>query len=234
MRSGRTSPDSDAGDRVDPRTDDWLWEEIDWSKGREQVGPESVPSPEAAGRARGSSTVDSIPAADSTGGRQTAVEVGRHALIRRRRLAALAALGLLFAAALVVPLVVFEGGQNAAEQTTPLTTVPPRSTARERPATTTAPQSTAPTAPKAKPLRLALPEGGAIRRGDRGSAVVTLQKALAALGFATGEPDGVFGQVTEAAVIDFQRSNNLPPDGVVGADTARLLNSALVKRGVTQ
>jgi hypothetical protein len=233
MWSGRTPPDSDAGGPVDPKTDDWLGEEIDWSAEREQGSSESARPPEAAGRTRGA-TVDAIPAVDSTGGREASVEDGRHALIRRRRLAALAALGLVFAAALVVPLVVYEGGQNAAEQTTPLTTAPPPSTTRERPATTTAPQSTAPTAPTAKPLRLTLPEGAAIRRGDRGSVVVTLQKALAALGFAAGEPDGVFGQVTEAAVIDFQRSNNLPPDGIVGADTARLLNSALVKRGVTR
>jgi peptidoglycan hydrolase-like protein with peptidoglycan-binding domain len=56
---------------------------------------------------------------------------------------------------------------------------------------------------------------------------------LAALKFATGTPDGVFGVTTEAAVVDFQRSNNLPPDGIVGIDTVRLLNTALAAKGVT-
>jgi peptidoglycan hydrolase-like protein with peptidoglycan-binding domain len=80
------------------------------------------------------------------------------------------------------------------------------------------------------PLRVALPASGTLRRGDHGSAVETLQKALVALGFAPGRPDGVFGANTEAAVVDFQRSNGLQPDGIVGKETARTLNAGLTNR----
>ena len=82
-------------------------------------------------------------------------------------------------------------------------------------------------------MRVALTQGQALRRGDRGVTVENLQKGLQALKFATGTPDGVFGATTEAAVVDFQQSNNLSPDGIVGADTVRLLNTALAVRAVT-
>ncbi len=146
-------------------------------------------------------------------------------------------LGVLFIVALVVPLVVFSGGgENAAEPTpAPATTLqsattPLRTTTQERSATTT----TAPTTTQPASLRVTLADGEALNRGDRGSAVVQLQKGLAALGFAAGEPDGVFGATTEAAVVDFQESNNLTPDGVVGTDTVRLLNAALAEKGVSR
>jgi N-acetylmuramoyl-L-alanine amidase len=145
-------------------------------------------------------------------------------------------LGVLFVVALVIPLVVFSGGgENAAEPTpAPVTTLQtaataPRTTTRERSATTTTSRTTT----EAATLRVTLPEGAALSRGDRGTAVVQLQKGLAALGFAVGQPDGVFGATTEAAVVDFQQSNNLSPDGVVGTDTVRLLNAALTKKGAT-
>jgi murein L,D-transpeptidase YcbB/YkuD len=158
------------------------------------------------------------------------------ALIRRRRIAALAVLGALFILALVIPLVVFSGGGgNNAEQTTPLTTAAQTTTAaqqtttREQPTTTTTPTTT----PDSAPLEVTLPDGEALRRGDRGSEVEDLQKGLAALGFSPGEPDGVFGANTEAAVIDFQQSNDLDPDGVVGTDTVRLLNAALAEKSAS-
>ena len=156
-------------------------------------------------------------------------------MIRHRRIAAFAVLGLLFILALVISLVVFGGGgASVAEQTTPLTsaertTTAPRTTTRA--STTTA--STV-TTPNETALRVALTQGQALRRGDRGVTVENLQKGLQALKFATGTPDGVFGATTEAAVVDFQQSNNLSPDGIVGADTVRLLNAALAVRAVTE
>ena len=39
------------------------------------------------------------------------------------------------------------------------------------------------------------------------------------LGFYQGEIDGIFGTRTQAAVIEFQRNNNLSPDGIVGQNT---------------
>jgi peptidoglycan hydrolase-like protein with peptidoglycan-binding domain len=49
-----------------------------------------------------------------------------------------------------------------------------------------------------------------VKRGDRGSAVRSIQQELAILA------DGVFGAQTERAVKGFQRRHNLVPDGIVG------------------
>jgi lipoprotein-anchoring transpeptidase ErfK/SrfK len=59
-----------------------------------------------------------------------------------------------------------------------------------------------------------------LRVGSRGSAVVTLQQRLAALGyFDVGTADGVFGQNTYHAVIAFQKVQGLTRDGIVGQAT---------------
>ena len=134
--------------------------------------------------------------------------------------------------AVVIPLVVFGGGGNSAEQTTTAATTAPATTnapttTQARPTTTAA--TTTPTTPSAA-LRVTLPAGTTLKRGDRGAAVTQLQKGLVALGFSAGQPDGAFGATTEAAVIDFQQSNDLPPDGLVGTDTVRLLNAALARK----
>lgn len=54
-----------------------------------------------------------------------------------------------------------------------------------------------------------------------GADVSTLQGALNALGFACGEPDGIFGAFTERAVREFQLNTGYPADGIVGSDTVR-------------
>jgi putative peptidoglycan binding protein len=212
-----------------PPDDDWHLDDVEWFD--ESSRPARDADDARAGTAGPSRAGDR-----DTGGRPPTL-TGQSAAIRRRRIAALAVLGALFIVALVIPLVVFSGGgENAAQPTpapatTPLTAATaPRTTTQERSATTTTSQTTT----QAAPLRVTLPAGAALSRGDRGSAVVQLQKGLAALGFAAGEPDGVFGATTEAAVVDFQQSNNLTPDGVVGTDTVRLLNAALTKKGATE
>jgi hypothetical protein len=63
-----------------------------------------------------------------------------------------------------------------------------------------------------------------LKRGSRGEAVKSLQRGLAAAGFAV-DIDGVFGQGTEAAVKEFQRRKGLTPDGVVGPKTLEALGS---------
>lgn len=58
-----------------------------------------------------------------------------------------------------------------------------------------------------------------------GRDVRTLQTAVSVLGFACGEPDGIFGAFTERAVRELQRNAGLPSDGIVGAETVRVLRS---------
>ncbi len=53
-----------------------------------------------------------------------------------------------------------------------------------------------------------------------GHDVAQLQQALNALGFACGEPDGIFGTFTEHAVREFQRNAGLPSDGILGPGTS--------------
>ena len=58
-----------------------------------------------------------------------------------------------------------------------------------------------------------------LRLGSRGSAVVDLQRRLAAAGFSAGTADGIFGSRTDGAVRSFQRARGLGIDGVVGPQT---------------
>lgn len=57
----------------------------------------------------------------------------------------------------------------------------------------------------------------------RGAAVVAVQRALQQRGYAPGAVDGVFGSKTEAAVYNFQATEGVATDGVVGPETAGLL-----------
>ncbi len=61
----------------------------------------------------------------------------------------------------------------------------------------------------------------------RGDDVAELQQRLSALGFDTGRVDGIFGDLTSAALGEFQRNAGLPVDGIAGATTA----SALLRFG---
>lgn len=52
-----------------------------------------------------------------------------------------------------------------------------------------------------------------------GHDVLELQQALGALGFSTGDEDGIFGAYTEDALRKFQLNLGLPSDGIAGAYT---------------
>lgn len=62
-----------------------------------------------------------------------------------------------------------------------------------------------------------------LRVGDRGAEVRRLQEQLLAVGFNPGALDGEFGTATEQAVMSFQLSLGLLPDGVVGPRTQSAL-----------
>lgn len=57
----------------------------------------------------------------------------------------------------------------------------------------------------------------------QGPQVTAIQNALKTAGFEPGVIDGTFGPHTSAAVLAFQLSNQLQPDGEVGPDTAAKL-----------
>ncbi len=65
---------------------------------------------------------------------------------------------------------------------------------------------------------------GLLRVGSQGSAVTTLQTQLLRHGASPGPIDGDFGPATKAAVIRFQRSHGLDPDGIVGPQTQAALS----------
>jgi len=60
---------------------------------------------------------------------------------------------------------------------------------------------------------------GTLRHGSRSEAVRQMQQDLKDLGYYTGSITGNFGTLTEAAVMKFQRANNLSADGIAGAKT---------------
>jgi peptidoglycan hydrolase-like protein with peptidoglycan-binding domain len=62
-----------------------------------------------------------------------------------------------------------------------------------------------------------------LKRGNSGTAVTRLQKALTNYGYYNGPITGYFGKLTESAVIKFQRANGLVADGIVGQRTKAAL-----------
>ncbi len=62
-----------------------------------------------------------------------------------------------------------------------------------------------------------------MRKGDTGSDVKKLQRALEIMGAYSSSIDGTFGDLTEEAVIAFQKDNRLTVDGVAGNDTIKAL-----------
>jgi uncharacterized protein (TIGR02594 family) len=67
-----------------------------------------------------------------------------------------------------------------------------------------------------------------LKRGVTGDDVKAVQTRLHALGFEDVIPDGDFGEVTEAAVRNFQTARNINPDGEVGDLTLAELNKTAV------
>ena len=64
--------------------------------------------------------------------------------------------------------------------------------------------------------------------GDVSEEVRDLQSRLNRLGYALAE-DGIFGKLTQAAVIDFQLRHNLIPYGIVGKNTGTAIDEAILR-----
>ena len=65
---------------------------------------------------------------------------------------------------------------------------------------------------------------GYLKIGARGDEVRKLQKRLKALGYETGPIDGIFGDITNSAVILYQKNCRIEQDGIVGPITWGKLN----------
>lgn len=70
-----------------------------------------------------------------------------------------------------------------------------------------------------------------LKKGSSGPDVLTLQSTLKQLGFDPQGVDGVFGAGTESAVIAFQQSKGLTPDGIVGPNTMAALQASAALAG---
>lgn len=66
-------------------------------------------------------------------------------------------------------------------------------------------------------------QGTLLKLGSRGPEVQNLQQALKDQGFLSGKADGIFGPVTQAAVMAFQKAKGLAADGIAGPKTLAAL-----------
>lgn len=134
----------------------------------------------------------------------------------------------LVAGAVVVALLAACGGGEpvAAPPTASLPTPRPPTVTPPEPPPTSAPT----TVPTAAAPTTALGRPDTLERGDSGPAVLALQRRLSGLGYWLGTPDGVFGHLTEQAVLALQGAAGLSRDGVVGARTLAALEDGAVPR----
>jgi len=61
-------------------------------------------------------------------------------------------------------------------------------------------------------------------KGSKGSEVSKFQSALSTLGYGT-KPDGIFGPITQTAIMNFQQANGLKPTGRIDKATGDLILS---------
>ncbi len=64
------------------------------------------------------------------------------------------------------------------------------------------------------------------RYGSKGDEVVKIQTKLKEQGYYTGKVDGIFGNGTRSALIEYQKANNLAADGIAGDKTLSSLGIA--------
>jgi peptidoglycan hydrolase-like protein with peptidoglycan-binding domain len=245
LRSSEGNSASAVGTRRhEPALDDWLGDvsDEDWSED----------AAERAERRRGAPVYERLSADEAwveptddrswTDGPLDADEAHR-AVIERRRLIAGLVVVVVLGLAVVIPVTLLRGGadepvSSVSEPATATATTTPASTETTPSSTTTTPQTTTPstttpttTTPSTSSEGFTLPEGTKLRRGEEADSavVILLQQALSSAGYDPGSADGTYGLKTEAAVVAFQQDNGLSADGVVGAETASALNSALSK-----
>ena len=67
-----------------------------------------------------------------------------------------------------------------------------------------------------------------LKIGSNGSDVMKIQAVLKKIGYSIYKIDGVFGNETKLAVIKFQNNNGLTPDGIIGAETQKILQKYIL------
>lgn len=67
-----------------------------------------------------------------------------------------------------------------------------------------------------------------LKLGSRGPDIMEIQALLKKIGYNPGPIDGILGRQTRQAVINFQRNNELVPDGIIGPQTYRVLEPLLM------
>ncbi len=72
-----------------------------------------------------------------------------------------------------------------------------------------------------------------LKRGSISNYVCIAQDDLNTLGFSTGGIDGIFGEQTQNAVRNYQQRVGLTADGIVGCNTWRALQEAVIGIGAT-
>ena len=82
----------------------------------------------------------------------------------------------------------------------------------------------------ARTTKAAASIGETLEFGSEGSDVKKMQQKLKDLGYLSGSADGKFGVATQAAVIAFQKNNNLTADGKAGSATLSKLYSGTANK----
>ncbi len=85
----------------------------------------------------------------------------------------------------------------------------------------------------ARTTKAAASIGETLEFGSEGSDVKKMQQKLKDLGYLSGSADGKFGVATQAAVIAFQKNNNLTADGKAGSATLSKLYSGTANKSTS-
>jgi hypothetical protein len=147
---------------------------------------------------------------------------GRRLTTTQAAIIVVSGLGLCFA--ILAGFGVFSGSKGAVQ---PVSTSAKSAKATAPPPTLTVTTPTTPRHALASPAKAPPAPSQTLVPGDTGLQVEILQRALAALGFSPGKPDGGYGWATQTAVARFQVSKGLLNDGVVGPQTLVALRHAL-------